>query len=95
MEKLCLVDKVHHISGVLNVADLATRGGVKLCDLGPDSLWQKGPDFLSCRRERWQVSRDFMKVNSDIPDQELRIKKINQFATLNLSGYELGIYNYV
>ena len=46
MEKYCSVEKVHHVAGDLNAADIVTRGNAKLADIGPDSIWQKGPDFL-------------------------------------------------
>ena len=46
LSDICVVEEVFHVAGDLNVADLGTRPGVKLSDLGPDSLWQKGPSFL-------------------------------------------------
>ena len=63
------------MAGENNIADLATHPGTKLSDLGPDSAWQRGPLFLSLRRDFWPVSRSFVKV--DLPDQELRTMKSN------------------
>ena len=37
---------ISHIPGDINPADQGTRGSVGLADLGPDSVWQVGPDFL-------------------------------------------------
>ena len=42
------MEEVFHVSGEDNVADLATHPGAKMGDFGPDSLWQKGPNFLAC-----------------------------------------------
>ena len=78
------MEEVFHVPGDLNVADLATHPGAKLCDLGPNSLWQKGPNFLACRRDFWPVSREFVKTNVDIPDSELRSKRKNLFATVKV-----------
>ena len=80
LSEICEVEEVLHVAGDLNVADIATRPGVILADLGPDSLWQRGPSFLLCRRDLWPVSRDFMKV--EIPADELRTKKSNKFAAV-------------
>ena len=46
MKKTCGVDDLHYVASVSNPADLATRGGVKLSDIGPSSFWQLGPTFL-------------------------------------------------
>ena len=42
----CLVP-VQHVKGTDNPADVGTRGQVGLQDLGPNSIWQGGPDFLT------------------------------------------------
>ena len=83
IKEICDVEEVFHVPGDLNVADIATRPGVKLKDLGPDSLWQRGPAFLSCRRDLWPVNRTFVKT--EVPEEELRTKKTNLFAAAKIS----------
>ena len=82
LSKVCDVEQVHHVAGVLNVADMATHGGVKVNDIGPGSLWQRGPAFLACRRDSWPVTREFCKV--EIPDEEARTRKTNAFAAIRV-----------
>ena len=67
---ICPVEPVHHVSGSLNPADVATRGEAKLSDIGVDSFWQVGPSFLRTPRDTWPVTRDFVRVK--LPDDELR-----------------------
>ena len=69
MEKYCSVEKVHHVAGDLNSADILTRGNASLTDIGPDSPWQRGPNFLRYGRALWPVYRNFVYV--DLPDDEL------------------------
>jgi hypothetical protein len=78
LAQICEVEDVHHIPREFNVADIATHPGAGLSDLGPDSVWQKGPSFLARRRDLWPVSRDFIK--KEVPDAELRTKRTNLFA---------------
>ena len=47
---ICPIEQVHHVSGSLNPADIATRGDTKLNEIGPGSLWQCGPSFLCSLR---------------------------------------------
>ena len=74
MRKVCEVEDLHYIASKDNPADLATRGGVKLEDIGPGSFWQKGPLFLCSRRDMWPVSREFID-DIAIPEDEVRMKK--------------------
>ena len=71
VRKLCPMEDVHHVSGTLNPADIATRGNSKLEDIGPGSYWQSGPQFLCSPRELWPVTREFVRV--PIPDDERRL----------------------
>ena len=50
-----VLEPVTHVSSALNPADLGTRAGVTLADLGPSSLWQQGPVFLSTPRDQWPL----------------------------------------
>ena len=41
---ICPTEEVYHVAGEANVADMATKPGVKLSEIGPiKSLWQSGP----------------------------------------------------
>ena len=86
MRKYCPVDEIHHVSGDLNPADLATRGLAKADELGPGSFWQQGPSFLSLRRELWPVSREF--ISDQLPQEEIRTRKAAIFAMLRTSVIE-------
>ena len=83
MRKYCLVEDIHHVSGDMNPADLATRGLARAAELGPGSFWQLGPSFLSLRRELWPVSREF--VLEQLPPEEVRTKKAVICALLRAS----------
>ena len=66
------MEEVQHVPGVLNTANLPTRG-VKLDKIGVGSLWQTGPTFLSLPRSQWPVTRDF--IRPDLPQDEIRSPK--------------------
>ena len=66
------MEKVQHVPGVLNTADLPTRG-VKLDKMGVGSLWQSGQTFLSLPRSQLLVTRDF--IRPDLPQDEIRSPK--------------------
>ena len=70
MKKICPVDDLHYVASSENPADLATRNGIKLSEIGPQSFWQCGPSFLRFRRDLWPVTRDF--VPDTIPIEEIR-----------------------
>ena len=69
MQSYCPVEEIHHVSGDLNPADMATRGSTRASDLSPDSIWWHGPDFLCMQRESWPVSRSF--VVTSVPSEEI------------------------
>ena len=46
VREVCVLEDVHHVSGPLNPADIATRGNSSLEDIGPGIFWQTGPSFL-------------------------------------------------
>ena len=70
VSNICTMEDVHHVAGSLNPADVATRGNTKIEDIGLDSFWQIGPNFLCSPRDCWPVTREFVRVK--IPDEELR-----------------------
>ena len=51
------LEPVTHVPSSLNPADLGTRGTVTLADLGPGSLWQCGPSFLTSPRDQWPLQQ--------------------------------------
>ena len=55
------VDKLQHLAGTLNTADVATRGIATPADVLPDSKWLNGPAFLSQDRSTWPLSHDFIR----------------------------------
>ena len=78
---ICPTEEVYHVAGEANVADMATKPGVKLSEIGPKSLWQSGHLFLLFPRDRWPVNQDFVKINPEIPTTEQKLKA-NVFAAL-------------
>ena len=63
------VENLKRIESKLNPAKIGTRMGARLDELGPSSIWQKGPGFLLLPRERWPVSA---LVEGETPKEELR-----------------------
>ena len=67
------MESVHWVASADNPVDLLTRGTAKLQDVGPGSMWQVGPNFLSLPREKWPVNRDCIATKSQkIPSTEMR-----------------------
>ena len=75
-DNVTLVDKLFHIAGEFNPADIATRGEADIADLDKGSEWQNGPKFLSQDRKDWPISREFKK---EVPREERRNKFYSQF----------------
>ena len=76
IKKYCPVEDISFIASEMNPADIGTRGTARVDDLGPDSFWYKGPQFLCSRRDLWPDSRDF--IRAEIPDDEVRGKPVSQ-----------------
>ena len=76
------VENFCHVEGKLNPADVGTRPGVKLSDLGPGSMWQGGPGFLKLPRSQWPLKE---KVTAKVPEGELRRRP------LELRGFTAAI----
>ena len=53
--KVGKLEEVAKIPGSINPADVGTRVGVKADELTADSLWLRGPHFLSTPRSEWPV----------------------------------------
>ena len=52
-----------------NPADLGTRGNARPEDLGPNSPWQRGPEWLSSPENTWPTRADF---RGEVPAGELK-----------------------
>ena len=63
---------ISHIAGSQNPADLGTRGLVQVGDLGPNSTWQTGPDFLTEEYDNWPRTLATDTLDSEIPSDECR-----------------------
>ena len=64
-----VIKSFSHIEGKLNPADMGTRPGIRLSNLGPGSKWQAGPEFLKLPRNRWPLKA---KVSAKAPKEEIR-----------------------
>ena len=57
---------IQYIPSKENITDIATRSETSLSMLGPESLWQTGPQWLSLPRMQWSASRSF--AEEEFPD---------------------------
>ena len=58
LEKLVeTMEEFTHVGGNSNPADVGTRTGVRIQELGPGSMWQEGPIFLKSPRDDWPLQR--------------------------------------
>ena len=53
------LEEVFHVSSAENIADICTRKDSLLKNLGPDSRWQRGPDWLSSPRHQWPCIEEY------------------------------------
>ena len=70
IRKQAKVMPIQYIPSKENIADIATRSETSLSMLGPESLWQTGPNWLSLPRQQWPASRSFAK--EEFPDNECK-----------------------
>ena len=61
--------------------------GVKLAELGPTSMWQRGPGFLLLPRGRWPVSA---LVAGEAPKEELRKHRLDAWKDLQAADRRQG-----
>ena len=66
------LDATRFIPGRLNPADVGTRAGVKMNQLGPGSVWQHGPSFLKLPRAQWPEETNLVARDEDFPGEEIR-----------------------
>ena len=72
MRRYCSIEDIMYVKSSDNPSDLSTKEGCSVHELGPDSLHQSGPTFLSWRRDLWPVLTHYEP--SDIPDDELKVR---------------------
>ena len=81
------------VAGTSNVGDLTTRPQSPSA-LGPDSVWQKGPDFLYLPEEQWPVKRD-PQVNLDefSPGEKAfsNVSHLSQFCSTHERPHDFSI----
>ena len=56
----------YSVESKYNIADCLTRGR-KPDDIGLESTWQRGPDFLKQAEDKWPITRDYLKPK--LPEQ--------------------------
>merc|ERR1711867_307562 len=74
-DKVKVVEEPLKIAGPENKADIGTRGRATLEDIGPASLWQRGPDFLCRERDAWELEVP-EEVSGAVPDSEVRQRAV-------------------
>ena len=78
MEELCPnVEFPCFVPGMLNPSDIGTREGIRKEDIGPTSIWQLGPQFLTCPRETWPLSDE---REGEVPRVEMKVKLLEAKA---------------
>ena len=82
-EDQTVVDLIYHLPGVVNPGDWPTRGTFGWQDIGLDSQWQTGPDFIREPRDTWPVTRDFV---TEVPKEERVSKYHRMINTIRSQG---------
>ena len=74
-----------------NPSDLGTRGKVSIEDLGPNSLWRNGPDWLKLPFPQWPLRSDFKKHEIPGIKKEFEIfKTVSNLTQLVELSFELN-----
>merc|ERR1712163_105962 len=68
--KQAKVHPIQYIPSKENIADIATRSETQVSTLGPNSIWQLGPAWLSKPSKDWSATRSFIK--EELPDIECK-----------------------
>merc|ERR1712089_3068 len=68
--KQAKVFPIQYIPSKENIADIATRSETLVSTIGPNSIWQIGPTWLSQPRKNWPATRSFIK--EELPDIECK-----------------------
>ena len=72
---------MQHVAGILNTADIATRGHATYDDVKADSEWINGPKFLTEDRSKWPISREFIR---EVPEKEKRSRMFKLINTVKV-----------
>ena len=91
VRKLCDMEEIAYVDTDLNPSDISTRATATLKELGPDSVHQAGPHFLSLPRSDWPVTRHCS--SDDIPETEFKIRDKLIFTAAARSTFcKSGVY---
>ena len=75
------------IESKLNIADIISRGAT-VEDIGPDSEWQNGKDFMKHHVDEWPLHQDF--PTSGLPEQVKQVSTIvaeNHIHMINIERF--------
>ena len=86
------VDALQHVAGILNTADIATRGHATYDDVKADSEWINGPKFLTEDRSKWPISREFIR---EVPEKEKRSRMFKLINTVKVEAPVPGSLLYI
>ena len=64
------LEDVFHVASLENIADICTRRESNLQQIGPDSAWQTGPNWLKEPNYNWPCNRDF--TFKELPTEETK-----------------------
>ena len=79
-----------HISSEDNIADILTRGANPAL-LGPNSKWQRGPDWLTLDQSEWPASLPVhLELNATEQDQE-KIFRVKSVCKLTKTVANIGV----
>ncbi|CAB4037832.1 Hypothetical predicted protein, partial [Paramuricea clavata] len=78
------------IKGDFNIADWITRGK-KPSEIGPDSAWQNGPEFLTKPVSEWPVEQTF---NGEELPERIRVAKATNTTVTNIPAAAIDITRY-
>jgi len=94
IEELTNLMKWHWVPTKLNIADDATRD-VSPTDLGPESRWFNGPEFLRLPESEWPKEKESTRKSTEAAEEEMKgeivlittpyepIIDLNRFSTYN------------
>ena len=74
----------HHIASAENISDILTRGAPPN-QLGPDSVWQRGPQWLVLQPEQWPATPpDMVQLSPGDTEMEekFRVKSMCKVASV-------------
>ncbi len=90
-------DQWYHVDTALNVADTGTRPGVTTEDIGPDSTWQRGKEWMYLCPDEWPIKKvqsiQLTKEDKEQVGKEIKTVSVNVNLQDELvARYEYGKY---